>query len=192
MSQSQYQDHGRVPEVQAAGPTSSGGKGSAITFGVGGVLMLMGLVDFFTLGGVHAWILFVLGIVVAVVAGVTLAAGGNSKPALPTAAQPIAHTPDGQPIYPVVGYTADGAPVTADRAVGYRPVNPGTNSLAVVALVLGIVFPLLAIPFGHIARGQIRRTGEQGAGLALAGLILGYLGLAGFVVFALIWFAAIN
>jgi hypothetical protein len=28
--------------------------------------------------------------------------------------------------------------------------------------------------FGHMARHQIKRTGEQGAGLALAGLILGW------------------
>ena len=37
--------------------------------------------------------------------------------------------------------------------------------------------PLATIPaivFGHMARGQIKRTGEQGAGLALAGLILGW------------------
>ncbi|WP_082961715.1 DUF4190 domain-containing protein [Mycobacterium sp. 852002-51152_SCH6134967] len=33
----------------------------------------------------------------------------------------------------------------------------------------------LAIPLGHIARGQIRRTGEQGGGMALTVLILGYL-----------------
>ena len=37
--------------------------------------------------------------------------------------------------------------------------------------------PLATIPaivFGHLARHQIKRTGEQGAGLALAGLILGW------------------
>ena len=28
--------------------------------------------------------------------------------------------------------------------------------------------------FGHVARHQIKRTREQGAGLALAGLILGW------------------
>jgi Domain of unknown function (DUF4190) len=31
-----------------------------------------------------------------------------------------------------------------------------------------------AIVFGHLARHRIKRTGEQGAGLALAGLILGW------------------
>jgi hypothetical protein len=63
-----------------------------------------------------------------------------------------------------------------------QQANPRTNPLAIVALVLGFVFPLLAIPVGHIARGQILRTGERGDGLALAGLVLGYLGLIAVVV----------
>ncbi|MGV9408638.1 cell division protein CrgA [Nocardia sp. NPDC003693] len=58
------------------------------------------------------------------------------------------------------------------------PFNPRTNSLSIVALVLGLVLPLAAIPVGHLARSQIRVTGEQGDGLALAGLVLGYLSLA--------------
>ena len=75
------------------------------------------------------------------------------------------------------------------------PVVPvaKTNGFAIASLACGIaqfVFgPLTTIPaivFGHIARGQIRRTGEQGAGLALAGLILGWvvviLGIAVIVV----------
>jgi hypothetical protein len=48
--------------------------------------------------------------------------------------------------------------------------------------------PLATIPAvvcGHVARSQIRRTGEQGAGLALAGLILGWIGF-GFTVLVLI------
>jgi hypothetical protein len=37
--------------------------------------------------------------------------------------------------------------------------------------------PLTTIPaivFGHMARSQIKRTGQQGADLALAGLVLGW------------------
>jgi hypothetical protein len=56
-----------------------------------------------------------------------------------------------------------------------------TNGLAIASLACGIaqfvVGPLATIPaivFGHLARHQIKRTGEQGAGLALAGLILGW------------------
>jgi len=63
--------------------------------------------------------------------------------------------------------------------------QPGTNKLAVAALACGIgqLFfwlpaAIAAIVLGHSARRQIRQTGEQGDGLARAGLILGYAGLA--------------
>jgi len=69
-------------------------------------------------------------------------------------------------------------PVT--RATAVTPVV-GTNGLATASLACGLVQfvfgPLTAIPaivFGHVALHQIKRTGEQGAGLALAGLILGW------------------
>gem|GEM_PF-1293241 len=63
---------------------------------------------------------------------------------------------------------------------------PRTNSLAVVSLVAGIaawiICPLIgaivAVVSGHIARNQIKTSGEAGGGLALAGLILGYAHLA--------------
>jgi hypothetical protein len=76
-----------------------------------------------------------------------------------------------------------------DQVVTDLPVRPTaavtpvtrTNGFAIASLACGLaqfVFgPLPTIPaivFGHMARGQIRRTGEQGAGLALAGLILGW------------------
>jgi hypothetical protein len=47
--------------------------------------------------------------------------------------------------------------------------------MPVAAFVLAFVFSPLAIPFGHVARDQIRSSGEQGGGLALAALIIGYL-----------------
>ena len=68
----------------------------------------------------------------------------------------------------------------AARATAVTPVAR-TNGLAIASLACGLaqfVFgPLATIPaivFGHVARHQIKRTGEQGAGLALAGLILGW------------------
>lgn len=107
-------------------------------------------------------------------------------------AQPIAHTPDGTPIYPVVGYTPDGKPITADRAVGYRPTVRNTNGMAIAALICGFTVPLIAIPLGHIARSQIRKTGEQGDGLALAGLILGYLSLISIAIAVVVILVAVN
>jgi hypothetical protein len=58
-----------------------------------------------------------------------------------------------------------------------------TNTLAIVALILGIVVPIGGIICGPIALRQIKRTGENGRGLALAGLIIGIvLTLIGIVV----------
>ena len=56
-----------------------------------------------------------------------------------------------------------------------------TNGYAIASLACGLgqfaVGPLATVPaivFGHMAMSRIRRTGEQGAGLALAGLVLGW------------------
>ena len=65
-------------------------------------------------------------------------------------------------------------------------VAPPTNTLAIVSFVLGIasyvavpiIGAIAAVVLGHMARGQIRQTGEGGGGFALAGLILGYVHLA--------------
>ena len=59
---------------------------------------------------------------------------------------------------------------------------PPTNGLAIAALVLGILWlwwvgSILAVVFGHIALAQIRQRGQGGHGMAVAGLVLGYIGL---------------
>lgn len=83
-------------------------------------------------------------------------------------------------------YTGGGTPTPLPSSAPYGPPRP-TNTLAVLALVFGILGGILAIPFGHIARSQIRKTGEEGNGLALAGLILGYIWLAAALVAATIF-----
>jgi uncharacterized membrane protein YdfJ with MMPL/SSD domain len=57
------------------------------------------------------------------------------------------------------------------------PSNPRSNPLALASIPVGILLPPLGIAFGHIARSRIRTTGERGAGLALIGLVLGYVSL---------------
>jgi hypothetical protein len=81
-------------------------------------------------------------------------------------------------------------PVT--RATAVTPVA-GTSGLAIASLACGLVEfafgPLTAIPaivFGHMALHRIKRTGEQGAGLALAGLILGWATVILIVVVGLV------
>ena len=75
------------------------------------------------------------------------------------------------------------AQATGPSPAGSAIVRPpaGTNGLAIASLACGVAQfafgPLATIPaimLGHMARSQIRRTGEQGAGLALAGLVLGW------------------
>lgn len=63
-----------------------------------------------------------------------------------------------------------------------------TSTLAIVSLIFGVlgwtllplVGSIVAIVTGHMARGEIRRDPErlQGDGLAVGGLILGYVALA--------------
>ena len=69
----------------------------------------------------------------------------------------------------------------------YRP--PKTNSLAVASLVFGIaefftagITAVPAVVLGHKARRQIRMTGEQGSGMATAGLILGWTAIGLFAL----------
>jgi hypothetical protein len=76
-----------------------------------------------------------------------------------------------------------------DQIVADLPSARGTavtqvakiNGFAMASLACGVgqfvVGPLATIPaivFGYAARKQIKRTGEEGASLALAGLILGW------------------
>ncbi len=80
-----------------------------------------------------------------------------------------------------------------DRQHGPHRDPPVTNGYAIASLVLGIVWlwwlgSVLALVFGHTARNQIIASGgrQTGEGLAIAGIVLGWIGVATFVWFALI------
>ena len=99
-------------------------------------------------------------------------AGGHA----PAGYGPPAYGQPGYPPYPPIGYP--------------RP----TNTLAILALVFAFVAAPAGLIMGIIARRQIQRTGEEGAGLALAGIIVGGIFTALFVlliVFYVIVFAAL-
>jgi Domain of unknown function (DUF1707)/Domain of unknown function (DUF4190) len=82
------------------------------------------------------------------------------------------------PVMPYHGYYPQVAPLAP------------TNGLALGAMICGIAeiftLGLAAIPaviLGHLARGQIRQTGER---MAVAGLVLGYLAIAGWALVILV------
>ena len=64
---------------------------------------------------------------------------------------------------------------------------PPTNATAIAALVMAFVVPPAGIFLGVSARRQIRRTGEQGDGLALAGIILGSIATGLYVLLIVFW-----
>jgi Domain of unknown function (DUF4190) len=99
-------------------------------------------------------------------------------PAPPYAPPPPAHPPG--PVYPA------------------QPAVVGsTNGFAIASLVLGIVWiywvgSVLALIFGYIAVSQINASGglQQGRGLAIAGIVLGWIGVGILVVVLLVGAAA--
>ncbi|MCB1296926.1 MAG: DUF4190 domain-containing protein [Gordonia sp.] len=64
--------------------------------------------------------------------------------------------------------------------------------MAIVALIMGLTVAPLGIVFGHIGLSQIKRTGEGGRGLAIAGLILGYIGLAASIILIIFYASLLN
>ena len=100
--------------------------------------------------------------------------------------QPYEDMPYGHPPY------EQRPPVWQEQAT--RPqfeTAPPANGLAIASLILAIsafvALPLIGsiggVVCGHMARSQLRRTGyaERGDGLALAGVIIGWVGIAFYV-----------
>lgn len=73
---------------------------------------------------------------------------------------------------------------------GYPRPRP-TNGMAIASLICAFVFAPLGIIFGHISLSQIKRTGEEGHGLAVAGLVISYLITIGSIIAMLfvVWLA---
>ncbi|GAA0735624.1 hypothetical protein GCM10010199_56160 [Dactylosporangium roseum] len=64
-------------------------------------------------------------------------------------------------------------------------------SLAGLLLCCGSVSGVVGVVLGHVARRRIRRTGQGGAGLALAGILVGWVGLVIFLL-VLTWHILFN
>jgi hypothetical protein len=101
--------------------------------------------------------------------------------------------------YPGYPQSATPAGPGYDYGYGYGapvPVARPTNGLAVTSMVLSLcglflcgVTALIGAIMGHVARRQIRQRGDEGDGMALAGIIIGWILVAlwlGFGVLVLI------
>jgi hypothetical protein len=107
----------------------------------------------------------------------------------PTSAQQPYGQPYGQPAYGQPGY-GQVAPGYGPPA-GYAPQwGRPTNTMAILALVMAFVFAPAGLILGIVARRQIARTGEEGSGMALAGIIVGGIFTAIFALFLIFFVIA--
>ncbi|MGN6427459.1 DUF4190 domain-containing protein [uncultured Leifsonia sp.] len=66
----------------------------------------------------------------------------------------------------------------------YQPAQPGWNVMAIVGFILAFFISVVGVILGFVALSQIKRTGEQGRGLAIAAIIIGFVEIAiGIIVF---------
>lgn len=90
----------------------------------------------------------------------------------------------------------DAGPSSTAHPPGYTPppATARTNAMAIVSMVssiLGLTFvpfvgSIIGVVTGHIARRQIRESGEQGLGPANAGVAIGWVGIVLGVLLAVV------
>lgn len=87
-----------------------------------------------------------------------------------------------------------GYPPPAPSPYGAYPQPVGTNGLAIASLVCSLVGlfcgigPIVGLVLGIIALNQIKKTGQDGRGMALAGVIISGISIALIVI----WFIFIG
>jgi hypothetical protein len=106
---------------------------------------------------------------------------------------PVVQAARPAPAFPTAAPAATPTPTATNYSPGNYAVAQKTNGKAVASLVLSLLgFSILGVIFGHIARGEIRRSNntQTGDGLALAGLIIGWIGTSLWLLFWLLIFVA--
>ncbi len=95
---------------------------------------------------------------------------------------PTQYAPEYPAQYPAAQYSpAPYSPSGYGQAAYGQVAAAPTNGLAVASLICSLVglLTIISAPvgavLGHVARRQIKQTGEQGDGLALAGIIVGWV-----------------
>lgn len=93
--------------------------------------------------------------------------------------------------YQESGY-APSAPTQAPIPAAPPTTLAYTNTFALISIITAFLSPVAAIVFGHLALGQIKRTGDAGRGLALTGLIIGYSYFVMIALFVLFYLSMIG
>ena len=117
----------------------------------------------------------------------------SPPPPPPGAPPPSPYAPPGYGQPPAYGQQPYGLQPYGQQ--GYYQQPASTNGFAIASLVLGILWlywlgSVLALIFGYVARRQIRAGNQRGDGIAIAGIVLGWIGVGLLVLFFLIGFVA--
>lgn len=111
-----------------------------------------------------------------------------SSPQDPNVQQPAhapqyAQEPQQAPQYAAPQHSGQYAPAPASS----------TNTMSIISMISSIIglftwgiLCVLGVILGHISLSQIKRSGEGGKGMALTGLIVGYIGIAGWIIAAIL------
>lgn len=83
------------------------------------------------------------------------------------------------------------------KIVNQKSNSSKTNTMALLSLIFGILFfvplaPIFAIIFGFIGLDQIKNTGEEGKGMAIAGLVLGFFWLLIYILLIVAFFMLLS
>lgn len=112
------------------------------------------------------------------------------QPQVQSSPPPAPMTPPPAPMIP--------PPAQSSYAPGYAshyaPANltgRATNGMSIASMVLGILWiwwvgSILALVFGYVALRQIRERNESGKGMAIAGIVLGWVGVGTLAIFIIL------
>jgi uncharacterized membrane protein YhaH (DUF805 family) len=126
---------------------------------------------------------------------------GQAPPTVPPGPPPGSWQPPGPPpsqdydprgpggayAQPGSEYTQSGSPGFPYAPGGQQPPSGKASGLAITSFVLGLLGVVILSPvFGVLALRRIKRTGQRGRGLAIAGIVLSAAWIVLFVVIAVV------
>lgn len=115
--------------------------------------------------------------------------------------QPPAYPPPAYPAPQLFQQHPGAAPTYGAAAYGGYAAPRKTNVLSIIALIASILGFIWMLPFigslagaimGHISMNQVKTSGEQGRGMALAAVIIGWVGVGIVALLAIFFFLLIG
>lgn len=123
------------------------------------------------------------------------------KPGTPPPSQPVPPPPPPPPQYGAYPGSYPPPPPPPPPYAGYAPPPAGPkNGLGIAALVLaivglvfcwtvagGVILGAVAVVLGFVGRSRVKRGEATNGGIAIAGIVLGFLAIVVSLVFIAIW-----